>query len=422
MADEVAKLTVLVDAASFKQEMQKLTSQGLQVSGKYGGKIGGKEAAIVQASGTAAQIEGIYKALPQGTRAMYTVPTGTAQVANQTWRQKLTGAFTQQNMYRLNKSLFMMQMASLGVAFSFQSIMNSALGLFSGLSDLGAMIAGGAIGTAFAGIATGGANTTDIAGVMGVTTEMSTAAWAGFTAIVNQFKAVFDALAVKVLSPDMVAAILSVIDAIASQLANPEVSKAIQEIIIAILNLALAVLPLIPLIAEVINWLGDTGLLGLFIGIIFAAQILLPTLAYLQFIFQGLLIVGEAVALVMAMFSIPLWAVVAAVAAVIIIIDFLIHVFENLAAGMNPLDAVLTAVGQTIKDVINIIIGALNPILGFLGMSKIATMDTSNGRETAQQTTARTTVNNFNFNKSVNTADKRVATQMASQVGQASMG
>lgn len=373
--------------------------------------------AMVSAKVPTANLPTIQAAIPKKSRWM-TKTDETAPTAALSLAQRLQGAFTQQNMYRMNKSLFMMQMASLGVVFSFQSVINSAMGLFSGLEDLGANIAGGAIGTAFAGIATGGANTTNIAETMGVTPEMATAAWAGFTAIINQFKAVIDSLMVKVLSPEMVGAILAVIDALAGELGKPEVTKAVQELVKAVLDLALAVIPLIPVIASVINWLGDTGLLGLFISIIFAAQILLPLLAYFQFIFQAILMLVN----VLAFLGIGLATFFFWVGVILIAIDFLIHLFENLSNGMDPLDAVLTALGQTVADVVNIIIGAINPILGFLGMAKIEKWSTSSGHEPATTTQAKTVVNNITFAKSVNTGDKKAAATMGTQVANATYG
>lgn len=416
--NDVARLVMALDPKDAKKQMDDWAKQGIKVSMKQGGTIGGKERAIVQGTGTASQIEQAYANLAKGTKAMKSVPGGGAQAPDLSWSQRIGNTFSRKNMHQMNKNLFMMQMASLGVAFSFQSIFGSAMGLAAGLQDLGGMIAGGAMGTAMGGLATGGEYTTNIAEVMGVSTEDMVAAWAGVTAIVSQFAAVVNGFMVKVLTPEMVAAILSVLDALAEQLARPEVVQAVQEIIIAVLQLGLQVIDLLPVIADLINWLGETGLLKTLLMIIFAAEVLLPTLAYLQFLFQAILLVGEiATVLGISLGTLFIW-----VGIILVAFDFLIHLFENLANGMDPLDAVLTAIGQTFADLMNVIIGALNPILGFFGMGKITPWSTASGTETAATTKATNVVNNFNFNKNVNTADKAAATRIASEMGNNSYG
>ena len=397
---------------------------GQQFNVKMGGTPG-KERYLLSGKAPAANIPAIGANIPAispGSKWMGSIPQNA--VAGATGMlDRLKKTFTQKNMKELNKSLFIMQMASLGVAFSFMSIIGSLTGLFAGLADLGTMISTGAIGTAFAGIATGGANTTDIAGSMGVTSDMQTAAWAGFTAIVSQFKAVFDALAVKVLTPEMVAAILSVIDALAVTLAKPEVVKALQEIIKAILEIALAIISVLPLIADLVVWLGETGLLKMMLLLIVAAEILLPALAYIQFAFyavQGIIGAVSAIAMVL---GISFGWVLVIIGAVLVVIDFFIHLIENLSNGMSLMDAVTNALGQTVADVVNIFIGIINGLGSMIpGFQKWDTWSTSTGWEPAEQTTAKTTVNNITFAKSVNVGDRAAVQKVATQAGNATMG
>ena len=424
MADDVAKLVMQVDPKDLQTEMAKLQRQGLNVDFKQGGVIGGKQAAMISASGTAGQVQAAYGGLAAGTKAMVSIPQAAA-TQTQGFMDKFLNNFGggTRKFRDLNKSLFMLQMSSLGVVFSFQSIINSVMGMFSGLADLGTMISTGAVGSAFAGIATGGANTTDIAGSMGVTPEQMTAAWAGFTAITSQFQTVISAFAVKVLTPEMVAAILSVVDALANTLAKPDVVKAVQMLILAILEVALAIIQLIPVIAVLIEKLAETGLLKFLLLIIVAAEILLPLLAYIQFAFTAVGVIVNVAQALMVVFGASLGTLLLAVALVLIVIDFLIHLFENLANGMNPLDAVLNAVGQTVADVVNIIIGAINGLSNLFGFGSVLELwKTTTGSEPEAYSKSQTTINNINFNKNVGVKSSKEVTNAINNTSNASMG
>jgi len=424
MAEDVAKLVMQVDPRQLQQEMQKLQQQGLKIDmTKVGGVAGGKQAGMLRASGTAAQVQSAYGGLAAGTKAMVAIPEAAA-AQTQGFMDKFLNNFGggTRKFRDLNKSLFMLQMSSLGVVFSFQSIINQMMGLFSGLSDLGTMISTGAVGSAFAGIATGGTNTTNIAETMGVTPEQMTAAWAGFTAIVSQFQTVINAFAVKVLTPEIVAAILAVIDALANTLAKPEVAKAVQELIKAILEIALAIIPLLPVIADFIVVLGESGLLKLLLLIIVAAEILLPALAYIQFAFTAVGVVVDIVSAVAIALGISVGWVIVVIGLVIVVIDFLIHVFENLANGMDLGSAIFTALGQTFNDFVNLIIGAINGLYNLIGWDKLDLLKTNSGSEPAGYTKAQTTINNINFNKNVNTKTSKEVQEAVAKGTAAAMG
>ena len=313
------------------------------------------------------------------------------------------------------KGIFMLQMASLGVAFSFMSIQNSLIGLFGGLEDLGTLISTGSIGSVFSQMA--GGKGTDIAATMGVTPEMQTQAWAGFTAIVSQIMAIFNSLAVKVLSPDMVAAILTIIDALAVQLAKPEVTKAIQELVYAILDVMAAVIPLLPLLADFVVFLGESGLLKVFVALIIAAEVLLPTLAFVEFAMSAIAVISPilygAVALVGGSFAVLAGVFVG----IILIVDFLWHLFVNLQNGMDPLRAILSALGQTAEDVWNIISGVVKAVTGLFGLN-IGSSETGAGRYAETKTV---TINN-NFNKNVGNADVKSAQRIADQMNATQLG
>jgi hypothetical protein len=314
------------------------------------------------------------------------------------------------------KSVFMLQMASLGVAFSFMGIENSIIGLFNGLKDLGGVISGGAVGSAFAQLT--GNQGTDIAATMGVTPEQTIAAWAGVTAIAAQFKAIIDTLAVKIMSPEMVAAILTVVDALAVQLGKPEVAAAIQEIVFAVLDIALTVIPLLPILASFIVFLGDTGLLKVLVAIIFAAQILLPTLAYVEFIMTAISTVGVILAAVFGVVSVSLSTVIIVVVAVAFVLDVIIRTFQNLANGMNPLDAIVKAFVDSLGDVWNIIRTIINGVTGILGFGNII----GGGSEREPYAQVKTVTINNNYNKNVGAADRKTAQSYASQINNVQMG
>ena len=425
MGEDVAKLVMQVDPRQMQQEMAKLTQQGLKIDmTKVGGVAGGKQAGLIQASGTASRVQAAYGGLATGTKAVVAIPEAAAAQTRGFMDRFLNNFGGGTRKFRdLNKSLFMLQMSSLGVVFSFQSIINNVMGLFSGLSDLGTMISTGAIGSAFAGIATGGANTTDIAATMGVTPEMQTAAWAGFTAIISQFKAVFDALAVKVLTPEMVAAILAVIDALAVTLAKPDVVKAIQMLIAAILDIALSIIPLIPVIAVLIEKLAETGLLKFFLLIIIAAEILLPLLAYIQFAFSAVGVVWNVLSAVAIAFCVSVGWVILVVGVVLIIIDFLIHLFENLANGMDIVSAVTNALGQTLADVANVIISIINGITNLFGAGSVLELwSTKTGSEPEQYSKASTQITNINFNKNVSVKSSKEVEDAVKRGSDARMG
>jgi len=423
MAESLGTLKVVVDAKEADKLMKDLEMMGMTTKKVFGGKMGqaGGPTTMVEASGTVAATEKAIAGLVKPGAAFVASQEGIT-ASSKSLGDKLRGAFTSKNMKDINKSLFMLQMSSLGVAFSFASIINSVMGLFTGLSDLGTMISTGAMGTAFAGIATGGTNTTNIAATMGVTPEMQTAAWAGFTAIVSQFKAVFDALAVKVLTPEMVVAILAVIDALAITLARPEVAKSIQEIVKAVIEIALAIIPLLPIIADLIVWLGETGLLKLLLLIIVAAEILLPSLAYIQFAFTALMTVGELLGAILGLGIISFGWLLVVIGAVIFLVVFLANVFTNLSNGMSIMDSVTNAFGQTIAQFINLLIGLINPVLSFLGQKKIESWSTLSGSEASQINKANSVVNNITFANAVDLSSKKTVTKTATQIANSSMG
>lgn len=421
-SDKLATITIGADTSPELDKLVKmLQGQGLtDLQTKLGGAKGA-ERGVVTAKGDAKLIGQIQAGLAKGTKHVVSenLAPGAGGTAPKGFWDKFVSKFDKGGKLKeLNKSLFMLQMSSLGVAFSFQSIINSVMGLFQGLGDLGELISGGVLGSVFSGMAGGSGK--NMADVMGVTSEDQTKAWAGFMAITTQFTSLMNALAVKILTPEMVKAILDVIDALAEQLAKPEVAKAIQEIIYAVLDLALQLIPLLPLLASFIILLGESGLLKVLIMIILAAEILLPALAYIQFIFTFIAVAVELVSAAAVLFGISFGWVLILIGAVIVVVMFLINVWNNLNNGMDLGTAIITALGQTLTSVWNVIVGIINAASNFLGQGNIIQpIQSGNSNQAANKTT--TVVINNNINKSVG-KDGLTAVQLASIKAAQSLG
>lgn len=327
------------------------------------------------------------------------------------WGQKLKDVFSKKNMMQMNKSLFMMQMASLGVAFSFQSLEKQITGIFSGLSDLGNVLSGSALATAYSSMATGGTGG-DILGSMGVNTEDVVKAWEGFNAITNAIQTLTNGLATKVLTPAMVSAILTVIDAIATELASPEVVKAIQDIMLAVLDTLKQMIPLLPTLAAIITALSDAGLLGALVAIVLVAPYLLSLMSLVGFAFQAIiLILPSLISLMAAVEAIfggtliaSLGAIILVVGAVLIIFDFLLNLFEGIGKYGLTLDAVFYALGNTLADVINFILGVIKTLSG--GLINTDSLKWADGNATKSTATA-TTNNYYNYGNLTKDSDTK---------------
>lgn len=402
MADELGSLTLELKSS-------KDLNDALQIINKAGGKSvnvrvitttdkqGNITPAALQYQGR--NVGTIQQSLAQGLPGRQSVAKESTGVDSvQGWGAKLNQVFSKKRMIDLNRNLFMMQMASLGVAFSFQSLQNQVLGIFSGLSDLGEMISAGALSTAYASAATGGTGG-DILGTMGVNPADIVKAWLGFQAITNTITTLTNGLATKVLTPAAVSAILSVIDKIASELAKPEVVKAIQDIILAVLQAILQMVPLLPSLAAIVVLLSDAGLLGVLVGLVLIAPYLLSFMALLGFGFQAIILIAPSLLTLLAgveailggTLLATLGAIILVVGGVLIIFDFLINLFEEIGEHGFTLEAVFQALGNTLADVINFIISAIKTLT--FGSVNLDSMKWADGNNRAPLET--TTTNNY---------------------------
>jgi hypothetical protein len=315
------------------------------------------------------------------------------------WAQQLGNVFSKKNMLALNKNLFMMQMASLGVAFSFQSLEKQILSVFSGLSDIGEAASSAALATAYSAAATGGTGG-NILGSMGVTPEDLVRGWLGIQAITNSISTLMNGLAAKILTPQMVSAILTVIDAIANELAKPAVVTAIQDIILAVLQTVLQMIPLLPALAAIITFLSNQGLLGALIAIILIAPYLLSLMSLIGWGFQALILIipmltpliGALAAILGGGLLATVGAVLIVIGAFILILDFVKNLFIAFGQTGFSLQTIWTALQMTLGDVINFIAG----IIRTLTLGAVDLTGGSSGSTPHTQSVA-TTNNYYNY-------------------------
>lgn len=400
MSDEIGSLTLELKSS-------KDLNDALRIIEKAGGKSinvkvitttdrkGNVTPAALQYQG--ANVSGIQKDLATGLPGRQSVTReGVGGTEALSWGEKLEQTFTKKKMVDLNRNLFMMQMASLGVAFSFQSLQNQVLGIFSGLSDLGGMISSAALASAYGGAATGGTGG-DILGTMGIKPEDMVKAWLGFQAITNAITTLTNGLAAKVLTPAAVSAILTVIDKIATELAKPEVVKAIQDIILAVLQAIVQMIPLLPSLAAIVVLLSDAGLLGVLVGLVLIAPYLLSFMSLLGFGFQAIILVVPTLLTLLAAVEAFLGGALIAtflslfivVGAIVLIFVFLVNLFAEIGEHGVTLEAVFHALGNTFADIINFILGLIKSL-------SFGLIDLQVPRfENEARTTSQATTNNY---------------------------
>jgi len=298
---------------------------------------------------------------------------------------------TGRTLKKLNMGLFKLQMASLGVFFSFMGIQNAITGLFSGLQNLGGTFKSQAMGKAFGGV--------DVAGAMGIGGGDLVQGWKNITGILGMVQTAMAALAATALTPEVMTAIQIMFIELGKALADGKVAKALGDIIIAFTQFVVSVLPVIPIIADLISILGDTGLLPVIIGLIMSAQYLLAGLSLLGFVLQGITSIIASVAAIAASWGVTVVAafglIVGAIVLVLIAIDFLINVWENFAATGDIVGSIVNGLTDTFWDLYNILLPFLNFIGGFIGMDKRAAATTHSGEYASSQ---KSVVNNYNFN------------------------
>lgn len=323
---------------------------------------------------------------------MQWIPTGSSKFI-----PKASGAakklpFEQTKMGKIlkktNMNLFKLQMASLGVYFSFMGIQKGITGLFSSLQDLGGTFKAGALGKAFGGV--------DVAGTMGVSGGEMVQGWKNITGIISMITSATSALAAMTLTPEVMNAVKDMFTKLALALSDGKVAKALGDIIIAFTDLVISIVEsgLLNVIADLISALGESGLLAPIIGLVLGAQYLLAALSLLGFAMQAITLVVSGVSAVTAFLGLSFGVVIAVIGLVLLAIDLVINIFENFAATGDVIGSIINGITDTFWDLYNVLLPLMNFIGGFLGMEARAEATTYSG-EAAKRASV---TNNYNFN------------------------
>lgn len=293
-------------------------------------------------------------------------------------------------MKKANMGLFKMQMASLGVYFSFMSIGMAITGLFTNLQNLGGAFKSMALGKAFGGV--------DILGGMKVEPGQLVEGWKNITGIMGMMQTTMTAIAAVALSPEVMKAVQEMFTKLAASLSDGRVAKALGDIIIAFTDLVSWIVDsgLLAGLADLISLLGDTGLLVPIIGLILGAQYLLATLSALGFALQSITAITTAYAWITTTASTALAGVgltfgslIAIIGLALVALDFVINLWENFAITGWSVATVVNALWDTFADLYNVLLPIMNLVGGAFGVQRAA-FETNSGKANVQ--------NNYNFN------------------------
>lgn len=327
---------------------------------------------------------------PEKFKDIEWIPTGASRFIPQkppTPEKKLSFAETKRGriLERVNKGFFKLQMASLGVFFSFMSIQMAITGLFTGLQNLGGAFKSMALGKAFGGV--------DVLGGMGVDPSQLVEGWKNITGIMGMISTLMTGIAAVALSPEVMTAIQSMFSELSKSLSDGKVAKALGDIIIAFTDMVKVVTPALPILADLISALGDAGLLKWILLLVFGSKYLLAILSLVGFALNFVTETIAAVTFIADIFGVTLGTLGLAVAAVLIVVDFLINLWENFQLTGWSLVTLGNALMDTLKDIANVIIGIINTIGGWAGVH-IGELETVSGN--ASRNTQ--TTNNYNYN------------------------
>jgi hypothetical protein len=345
-----------------------------------------KKIAAQQAQQTANQAN----QFPMGSFSVLRNPAGNWGAQKQQKKAAPVESKHLQFLKKANMSLFKMQMASLGVYFSFMSIGMALTGLFTGLQNLGGTFKSMALGKAFGGV--------DVAATMGVDPATLVQGWKNITGIMGMMASAMAALAAAALTPEVMKAIQEMFTALGVALSDGKVAKALGDIIIAFTQMVTdCILPMLPYLADLISALGDAGVLKYIILLVLGAQYLLAGLSMLGFAMQAItLIVGVLSPVItilgslMAAAGVSIGFVVSAVVLVLFVFDLLINIFENFQQTGWSLSTLWNALYDTFADFYNVLLPIINLVGGLIGYGNNQAVETNSGRASVQ--------NNYNFN------------------------
>jgi len=299
----------------------------------------------------------------------------------------------------LNKAFFNVQMATLGVSFSFMTLQNTLMSAFTGLTDLSGNIKAAALGKAFTGI--------DTMGLLGINYKTFVEGWKSMTGILSVVQTLVQGIIAKALTPEITKSIIEVLTALATELGKKEVVKAIQDLIKAFLELIAAIIPVIPKLAEFISFLGETGLLKYLLAIILAAGILLPWLSLiggaftlLSSILTGISSIAAILAPLLGVTGAGLGAVLAAIAViVVIVIGTIVNAFNEFQKTGDIVKSVIFGFIDTFGFFVDTIGMILNTLIGWTGKFNYTYGSATTGlKNMAGGYSTSTVTNNYNIN------------------------
>ena len=247
---------------------------------------------------------------------------------------------------RMNKARFKFQMSTLGLAFSFQGLTSGIEGIMGSLGDLNTMFTNQAMSQAFGGL--GGQSPSQL---MGVSSDDLVKGWENFKGILADVQNLFAAISAKVLTPDVMAAIANLFTQLSSALANGEVSKALGDIIKDMANFLMALIPVIPPLAQILDILAP--IIAPIIVLALVLGELLPVLSLIGYVFQSIGVIFEAITVIAPIVSAIFGAIslpMIAIAAIgVIIVAFFYDLWTELSKGED----IFTALENALIDLWN---------------------------------------------------------------------
>jgi hypothetical protein len=276
---------------------------------------------------------------------------------------------------KLTKNFFKFQMATLGLAFSFGALESTVIGAVSAIGDLGGTFKSAALGKAFSGV--------DMMGISGTSNEAIVTAWKNFEGIMGLVSTTLSIITANMLTPEVMAAIGNLFEKLAPVL--PDLGEALGDVVIAAADFLVALIPLIPVVTKLIDIFAPW--LGVLVPIILILGMLLPLLSAIGYVFAAIELVAPVLAAVLGGVSL---AGVALVAVIILVADFIWHLWQNIAEGQDVITAFVNAFWQVVDDIWKALSWLLSPLLRLAGMGEPESPAT---RSSSASTTNNTTIN-----------------------------
>ena len=316
--------------------------------------------------------------IPYGS-SKFTPAKSPAQMPN-TWLGKLSKSLSDGDgkLNKFNKNVFKFQMATLGLGYSFGALTGTVEGVLNSLADLGNVFKSSAFGSKFGGV--------DVAKESGTNPEQFVQGWKDLQGIMGMVQTTITVIAANMLTPDVMTAITKFFTDLAPVL--PDIGKTLGDVVKNCVQFLDSLVKFIPIIDKIVDifspWLGVLLPLAVVLGS------LLTFFAAIGYVMAGLSIVLPILAPVLAAVS---GTVVAVIAGIILLADFIWHLWENLSAGEEPLKAIADAFLQTLTDIYNALMWVISPLTNLLGIT-----GSSSSSSSTSPPVSSTNVNNYIFN------------------------